>query len=99
MNNTVMKNVEKAEHAFTSDETMRYQYMLWEGIDVAVIAKITSCSVEKIQQIADKQPATWWNQIVNAANGIASGLWQTEKFHFAAVRNCILMLKKRMAVT
>lgn len=58
MNNTVMKNVEKAEHAFTSDETMRYQYMLWEGIDVAVIAKITSCSVEKIQQIADKQPAT-----------------------------------------
>ena len=102
MNNTVMKDVEKAEHAFTSDETMRYQYMLREkairdyysglgdakqegiaigekrgeergrkqekmanilgmlreGIDVAVIAKIMSCSVEEIQQIADKQPAT-----------------------------------------
>ncbi len=102
MNNTVMKDVEKAEQAFTSDETMRYQYMLREkairdyysglaeakqkgitigekrgeerarkqekmanilgmlreGIDVAVIAKITSCSVEEIQQIADKQPAT-----------------------------------------
>ena len=30
MNNTVMKDVEKAEHAFTSDEAMRYQYMLRE---------------------------------------------------------------------
>ena len=30
MNNTVMKDVEKAEHAFTSDEAMRYKYMLRE---------------------------------------------------------------------
>ena len=30
MNNTVMKDVAKAENAFTSDETMRYKYMLRE---------------------------------------------------------------------
>ncbi len=30
MSNTVMKDAAKAENAFTSDETMRYQYMLWE---------------------------------------------------------------------
>ena len=30
MSNTVMKNVAKAENAFTSDETMRYKYMLRE---------------------------------------------------------------------
>ena len=122
MNNTVMKDVEKAEHAFTSDEAMRYQYMLREkairdyysgldeakqegiaigekrghklgiaegkklglaqgreqglaqgvqqekkanilgmlreGIDISVIAKITSCSVEEIRQIASSQLAT-----------------------------------------
>ena len=52
MNNTVMKDVEKAEHAFTSDEAMRYQYMLREGIDIQVIAKITSYSIEDIQRIA-----------------------------------------------
>ena len=109
MNNNVMKDVAKAENAFTNDETMRYQYMLREkairdyysglddakqegiaigeergeergrklglaqgvqqekmanilgmlreGIDMAVIAKITSCSIEEIQQIADKQLA------------------------------------------
>ena len=127
MNNTVMKDVEKAEHAFTSDEAMRYKYMLREkairdyysgldeakqegiaigekrgmkigearghelgiaegkelglaqgreqglaqgaqqekaanilgmlreGIDISVIAKITSCSVAEIQRIANKQ--------------------------------------------
>ena len=115
MSNTVMKNVAKAENAFTSDETMRYKYMLREkairdyysglddarqegvkqgleqglaqgreqglaqgreqgvaqgaqqekranilgmlreGIDISVIAKITSCSVAEIQQIANKQ--------------------------------------------
>ena len=123
MNNTVMKDVAKAENAFTSDETMRYKYMLREkairdyysglddarqegvkqgleqglaqgreeglaqgreqglaqgreqgvaqgaqqekianilgmlreGIDISVIAKITSCSVAEIQQIANKQ--------------------------------------------
>ena len=135
MNNTVMKDVEKAEHAFTSDEAMRYQYMLREkairdyysgldeakqegiaigekrgeerghklgiaegkelglaqgreqglaqgreqglaqgrelgvqqekkanilgmmreGIDISVIAKITSCSVAEIQHIANEQ--------------------------------------------
>ena len=122
MNNTVMKDVEKAEHAFTSDEAMRYQYMLREktirdyysgldearkegvqqglaqgreqglaqgreqglaqgreqglaqgaqqekianilgmlreGIDISVIAKITSCSVAEIQRIADDQSVT-----------------------------------------
>ena len=106
MNNTVMKDVEKAEHAFTSDEAMRYKYMLREkairdyysgldeakqegiaigeergekrgerrgrqqekmanilgmlreGFDVAVIARITSCSVEEIRQIAASQLAT-----------------------------------------
>ena len=109
MNNNVMKDVAKAENAFTNDETMRYQYMLREkairdyysglddakqegiaigeergeergrklglaqgvqqekmanilgmlreGIDMAVIAKITFCSIEEIQQIADKQLA------------------------------------------
>ena len=109
MNNNVMKDVAKAENAFTNDETMRYQYMLREkairdyysglddakqegiaigeergeergrklglaqgvqqekmanilgmlreGIDMAVIAKITSCSIEEIQQIANKQLA------------------------------------------
>ena len=95
MNNTVMKDVAKAENAFTSDETMRYKYMLREkairdyysglddakqegieigeergrklgaqqekitniidmlreGIDISVIAKITSCSVAEIQRI------------------------------------------------
>ena len=123
MNNTVMKDVEKAEHAFTSDEAMRYKYMLREkairdyysgldeakqegiaigekrgeerghklgiaegkelglaqgreqglvqgaqqekianiigmlreGIDISIIAKITSCSVTEIQRIANKQ--------------------------------------------
>ena len=119
MSNTVMKNVAKAENAFTSDETMRYKYMLREkairdyysglddarqegvkqglaqgreqgltqgreqglaqgreqglaqgaqqekianilgmlreGIDISVIAKITSCSVAEIQQIANEQ--------------------------------------------
>ena len=127
MNNTVMKDVEKAEHAFTSDEAMRYQYMLREkairdyysgldeakqegiaigekrghklgiaegkelglaqgreqglaqgreqglaqgaqqekaanirgmlreGLDVALIAKIMSCSVAEIQRIANEQ--------------------------------------------
>ena len=118
MNNTVMKDVEKAEHAFTSDEAMRYKYMLREkairdyysgldeakqegiaigekrghklgiaegkelglaqgreqglaqgaqqekaaniigmlreGLDVALIAKITSCSVAEIQHIANE---------------------------------------------
>ena len=122
MNNTVMKDVEKAEHAFTNDEAMRYKYMLREkairdyysgldeakqegiaigekrgeerghklgiaegkelglaqgreqglaqgaqqekaanirgmlreGLDVALIAKITSCSVAEIQHIANE---------------------------------------------
>ena len=98
MNNTVMKDVAKAENAFTSDETMRYKYMLREkairdyysglddakqegvkqglaqgreqgvqqekianiigmlreGIDISVIAKITSCSEAEIQQIANE---------------------------------------------
>ena len=126
MNNTVMKDVEKAEHAFTSDEAMRYQYMLREkairdyysgldeakqesiaigekrgeerghklgiaegkelglaqgqeqglaqgreqgvqqekianiigmlreGIDISIIAKITSCSIAEIQHIANE---------------------------------------------
>ena len=92
MSNTVMKNVAKAENAFTSDETMRYKYMLREkairdyysglddarqegvkqglaqgaqqekianilgmlreGIDISVIVRITSYSVEEIQRIA-----------------------------------------------
>ena len=30
MNNTVMKDAAKADNAFTSDETMRYKYMLRE---------------------------------------------------------------------
>ncbi len=30
MSNTVMKDAAKAENAFTSDETMRYKYMLRE---------------------------------------------------------------------
>ena len=30
MSNTAMKDVAKAENAFTSDETMRYKYMLRE---------------------------------------------------------------------
>ena len=123
MSNTVMKDAAKAENAFTSDETMRYKYMLREkairdyysglddakqegieigekrgeergrklgiaegkelgiaqgreqglaqgvqqekianilgmlreGIDISVIAKITSCSVTEIQQIANEQ--------------------------------------------
>ena len=115
MSNTVMKDVAKAENAFTSDETMRYKYMLrekairdyysglddakqagieigekrgeergrkigikqgleqglaqgaqqekiatilgmlQEGIDISVIAKITSCSEAEIQQIANKK--------------------------------------------
>ena len=96
MSNTVMKDVAKAENAFTSDETMRYKYMLREkairdyysglddarqegvkqglaqglaqgaqqekianilgmlreGIDISVIVRITSYSVEEIQRIA-----------------------------------------------
>ena len=100
MSNTVMKDAAKAENAFTSDETMRYKYMLREkaihdyysglddakqesieigekrgeergrklgaqqekianilgmlreGIDITLIAKITSYSVEEIQRIA-----------------------------------------------
>ena len=112
MSNTVMKDVAKAENAFTSDETMRYKYMLrekairdyysglddakqagieigekrgrkmgieigekrgeergrklgaqqekianilgmlQEGIDISIIAKITSYSVAEIQRIA-----------------------------------------------
>ena len=131
MSNTVMKDVAKAENAFTNDETMRYKYMLREkairdyysglddakqegieigekrgeergrklglaegkelgiaqgreqglaqgreqglaqgaqqekianilgmlreGLDISVIAKITSCSVTEIQQIANEQ--------------------------------------------
>ena len=123
MSNTVMKDAAKAENAFTSDETMRYKYMLREkairdyysglddakqegieigekrgeergrklgiaegkelgiaqgreqglaqgaqqekianilgmlreGIDISVIAKITSCSAAEIQQIANEQ--------------------------------------------
>ena len=103
MSNTVMKDAAKAENTFTSDETMRYKYMLREkairdyysglddarqegvkqglaqgreqglaqgaqqekianilgmlreGIDISVIAKITSCSVAEIQQIANEQ--------------------------------------------
>ena len=123
MSNTVMKDVAKAENAFTNDETMRYKYMLREkairdyysglddakqegieigekrgeergrklgiaegkelgiaqgreqglaqgaqqekianilgmlreGIDISVIAKITSCSAAEIQQIANEQ--------------------------------------------
>ena len=119
MSNTVMKDAAKAENAFTSDETMRYKYMLREkairdyysglddarqegvkqglaqgreeglaqgreqglaqgreqglaqgaqqekianilgmlreGIEVSVIAKITSCPVAEIQQIANEQ--------------------------------------------
>ena len=131
MSNTVMKDASKAENAFTSDETMRYKYMLREkairdyysglddakqagiaigekrgeergrkmgikqgleqglaqgreqglaqgreqglaqgaqqekianilgmlreGIDISVIAKITSCSAAEIQQIANEQ--------------------------------------------
>ena len=127
MSNTVMKDVAKAENAFTSDETMRYKYMLREkairdyysglddakqegieigiaqgreqglaqgreqglaqgreqglaqgreqgvaqgvqqekianilgmlreGIDISIIAKITSCSAAEIQQIAHEQ--------------------------------------------
>ncbi len=95
MNNTIMKDVAKAENAFTSDETMRYKYMLREkairdyysgldeakqagietgiaqgvqqekianilgmlreGIDISVIATITSCSEAEIQQIAHEQ--------------------------------------------
>ena len=119
MSNTAMKDAAKAENTFTSDETMRYKYMLREkairdyysglddarqegvkqglaqgreeglaqgreqglaqgreqglaqgaqqekianilgmlreGIDISVIAKITSCSVAEIQQIANKQ--------------------------------------------
>ncbi len=107
MNNTVMKDVEKAEHAFTNDEAMRYKYMLREkairdyysgldearkegvqqgleqglaqgreqglaqgaqqekaanirgmlreGLDVALIAKIMSCSIAEIQHIANEQ--------------------------------------------
>ena len=122
MSNTVMKDVAKAENAFTSDETMRYKYMLREkairdyysglddakqkgieigekrgeergrklgiaegeelgiaqgreqglaqgvqqektanilgmlreGIDISVIAKITSCSEAEIQRIANE---------------------------------------------
>ena len=100
MSNTVMKDAAKAENAFTSDETMRYKYMLREkairdyysglddarqegvkqglaqgreeglaqgaqqekianilgmlreGIDISVIVRITSYSVEEIQRIA-----------------------------------------------
>ena len=96
MSNTVMKDVAKAENAFTSDETMRYKYMLREkairdyysglddakqegieigeergrklgaqqekianilgmlreGIDITLIAKITSYFVEEFQRIA-----------------------------------------------
>ena len=107
MSNTVMKDAAKAENAFTSDEIMRYKYMLREkaihdyysglddakqegieigiaqgreqglepglaqgaqqekianilgmlreGIDISVIAKITSCSAAEIQQIANEQ--------------------------------------------
>ncbi len=52
MSNTVMKDAAKTEHAFTSDETMRYKYLLREGIDIQVITRITSYSVEDIQRIA-----------------------------------------------
>ena len=55
MNNTVMKDVAKAENAFTSDETMRYKYMLRAGIEISTIAKITSCSEAEIHQIASEQ--------------------------------------------
>ena len=102
MKNTAMKDVAKAENAFTSDEAMRYKYilrekairdyysgladakqegmeigekrgrkigiaegkaqgerkviigMLREGIDIAVIARITSYSIKDIQRIAQE---------------------------------------------
>ncbi len=55
MNNIHKKDVAKAETAFTSNERMHYKYMLREGIDISLIAKITSRSTAKIQQIANKQ--------------------------------------------
>ena len=39
MNNTVMKDVEKAEHAFTNDEAMRYKYMLREKEPSVIIIR------------------------------------------------------------
>ena len=56
MSNTVMKDTAKAENTFISGETMRDKYMLREGIDISVIAKITSFSVTEIQQIVNGQP-------------------------------------------
>ena len=52
MNNTVMKDVAKAENAFTSDETMRYKYMLRHHLEPGSIAQILHCPIEKVERIA-----------------------------------------------
>ena len=50
MNNTVMKDVEKAEHAFTSDEAMRYQYMLREKAIRDYYSGLDEARQEGVQQ-------------------------------------------------
>ena len=52
MSNTVMKDVAKAENAFTSDETMRYKYMLRHHLEPGSIAQILHCPIEKVERIA-----------------------------------------------
>ena len=50
MNNTVMKDVEKAEHAFTSDEAMRYKYMLREKAIRDYYSGLDEARKEGVQQ-------------------------------------------------
>ena len=50
MNNTVMKDVEKAEHAFTSDEAMRYKYMLREKAIRDYYSGLDEARQEGVQQ-------------------------------------------------
>ena len=50
MNNTVIKDVEKAEHAFTSDEAMRYKYMLREKAIRDYYSVLDEARQEGVQQ-------------------------------------------------
>lgn len=50
MNTTVMTNVAKAENAFTSDETMRYKYMLQEKAIRDYYSGLDEARQEGIQQ-------------------------------------------------
>ena len=55
MNNTIMKDVAKAENAFTSDETMRYKYMLREKASRDYYSGLDDAKQEGIAQGAQQE--------------------------------------------